>query len=234
VEKVRFDRSYFNAEVTIQRGLAFPFIKAALAGPVYIRIVGSARDGSIAIADFSQAKGLKTEEQFKELKSAPRQTSGITEYARRQRESITRHYNYDSYLQEVSIWHIKEFKLRFDGSDKLIKPAHFDFKDVNFVWLKDYTGPTVKNFSKTDRSNEPKFQAVDKLGTPVSIGDFIATTHRNTLYIGKVDRITPSGKSIALISLFGKDPFIVPAGDNIVIIDDKTKARAMMVKLSKS
>lgn len=225
--EITFDNKMTMAQRN-EHGKAF-FIQA-FGGKAYVRLNGSARDGTIAIADFSQT-GLYSREKFAEIRNSPTFAASTPSVGRTLREQLRDYYSWEAYIGDRT-YSVTSFSLRFDGSDKLITPASFDWDKITFTWLKDYEGPTSKVFKKAEPKEKVTINAVDKLGGVVQVGDFITTVKRNTLYVGTVESITESGKSVYLRPLRGGEIFMVSAGSNIVIIDDMTKKRAILKKLS--
>lgn len=209
------------------------FIKAATTGKAYVQLDGSARNGTIGIADFTSVGNIVTRKEFNSIRKNG-DTIGLCQYAV---NKVVEAKNFDEYIESVN-WYWTDFNLRMDDGS-LIKPASFDGESRGFTWLTTYVGPTVKKFAKVPKAIlEAKRAAfvptfTDALGKIVEVGDFASISIGGQMTMGTVTEIVKTGKSIRVKGIMNNTENLITDKTKLIVIDGETKTRAMMMKLSK-
>lgn len=212
------------------------FMREALNNTAYVKIRGGARDGTIAIAELSTHRYLVSEKLFVQYRQNQSEMVNLNQYIR---SWILNAENYDSFLHRT-VYYGLEFDLRFDDG-KVVTPNAFSyFYDVDddesrgFDWLVDYTGPTVFKFTRKSAAEKanPKATFKDHLGQVVDVDDFVAYSSGNVLSVGKVSRLTKNGKSIYVRDYSDGNEVLITNSYRCILIDERTKTRAAMKKLS--
>lgn len=209
------------------------FMTEALTGKVYIRLDGSARNGMIGIADYSNCDSVFTKKEF----HAYRRGKDIGELKSYARTLLEECRTFKEYIDRVC-YNWDDFELRMDDGT-IIKPARYNGEDRGFTWLRDYTGPTVKTFTKVPKSvREAKRAAFvptfpDALGKIVEVGDFVAVSIGGQMTMGSVTEIVKTGKSIRVKGIMNATETLITDSTKLIVIDGETKTRAMMKKLAK-
>ncbi|MNK83916.1 hypothetical protein D3C87_1037490 [compost metagenome] len=209
------------------------FMSAVLSGNVYVRLDGSARNGVIGIVDFSKSSRIFTKKEYHAYRRG-KHIPNLQNYARQILDDCR---NFREYIERV-YYYWDEFELRMDDGT-FVKPARFDGDHRGFTWLRSYTGPTVKTFTKVPKSvREAKAAAfvptfADALGKIVEVGDFASISIGGQMTMGTVTEIVKTGKSIRVKGIMNNTETLITDQSKLIVIDGETKVRAMMKKLSK-
>ncbi len=211
------------------------FLKQCLTSNQYIRIDGSARNGMIGIADFSRNKRFVTRKQFLAIRRGAGSEKPLHDYI----DNIIREVgSFNEYIEHIyHSW--DEFELRFDDGS-IFKPSSYNPKQGrSFTWLRTYKGPTVKAFTKVPKAiREAELAAfvptfTDALGKIVEVGDLITVSIGAKMSVGTVTEILKTGRSVRVRSIEKNKETLITDSNKLIVIDEKTKTRAMMKKLSK-
>lgn len=198
------------------------FVKAAIGpAPVYIEVIGGRRNGTIAMIDLAKYANLADEQTFDGIRNGSITDSLFVKHALKQFDS------YDDYILSRSYWSYNMFDLIFDDGKRL-KPLSFN--NFSFAWLKDYVGPTTDVFVQGAAPKKAPQVFRDVIGQEVKLDDFVGAVQHGFIVVGKVVKISDTGKSVKV--RLTKNDIQISNKHKILVINDKTKSIAALVKLS--
>lgn len=211
-------------------------IHAGSSGPTYVRLLGGPRDGTIAKINYDNNPHLCTEAEFYAFKADRSLMAHKSQYYRYWVDTTS---TYERFVEQI-YYYALTFDLEFDNG-KIITPSSFShYYDVDdpdsrtFEWLVDYQGPTVFKFTRRNKNDivEIKSSFKDNLGQIVEVGDFVAYSRSNNLSVGKVSKLSRNGRSIYVNDYEDGNEVLIANSYRCILIDDKTKTRAMMKRLT--
>lgn len=234
----------------IQKNRKVEFLSNFVNGrPVWIRIEGGRRNGSIAravVGKDSYLSRIFTEEKFEELKDVSKLTLAVAasighENAEQAIKILRNAYQHnETYLEYVGRfkYSFSEFYLQFDDG-KIVSCDKFsgDYDKMDtpqfrtFTWLKDYTGPSVYSYNvvaKADKIVEIKMR--DNVGQQINTGDAVVLVLQNEMILGNVMGPTGTGNGIHITSFSGKK-YNTSSSARVLVINNETKTHMMLTKL---
>lgn len=246
------DRYDFSAWYAVE----LDFFRAALEGPVYIRINGKSRNGTIGIVDYSRCPNVFTREEYAAARAMGREAFLNGEKWKFAVDDLFGREKSDwSEAKPAKTWEeyieqrrdATDFDVRMDDGRMIKLPSStFDTynherdsdRNVTFTWLKGYEGPSVFKFTKVAKEvHQAKAMALprmtDRLEQEVKLGDLAVATVGYDMLIGNVVKLSETGKSI-MFKAFGATKAIrIVGGAKLLVINDTTRTAAAIYKLEK-
>jgi len=225
--------------------------------PVYVRIEGKSRDGSIVKLHFNH--GAYTKEQYEAIRAAGLQAwidnggnahhkiaSSLFGREATKYSEATPPVDWIDYIHEdVCPFALAHVDIRYDDGTGIDLPTYTfddngyarDFgKKPRLVWLKGYVGPTVKKFTKVakavkDAKNAELPRFTDMLGAEVKQGDCVVAHIGFDMVMATVDSLSATGKSITVIPYGKTEANRIVEGGKVVVLNPNTMDAAMLYKL---